>query len=480
MSSKRTGKQEPRVRVEPSRVYTDGPDAALLGEAYGFAPDPWQRMVLDSWLGRDEADMFTAASCGISVPRQNGKNFLIELRELYGLVAMGEQILHSAHEVKTAATAFRRLAAFFENPDVYPELNDLLLRVRRTNGQEAIELKNGGSITYSARSKGAARGMTFDLVVFDESSFLNDEQIEAMMSTMSAAPLGNRQIIYAGTPPDPKNDPMVFRRVRDRAIRPEPDKSVSWHEWSVTEIGDVHDRERWYDCNPALGIRLDEDFTSEECETMSEDGFARERLGWWSDGESANCIISRSKWNACKVDKAPKSEDEVLTAGVKFSPDGEDMSLSMAAKQSDGSVYIETIMFGKVDDSMGDAIDFLMERKDRIALVIIDGKAHSATFHNHLLEEKFPRKGLATARSKDMTDAASMMLAAISEKKVLHGGQPLLDASATTAVKRQIGQYGAFGFGSGMESSLPIESASLAFLAAKTTKRRPGRKAVVF
>ena len=36
-----------------------------------------------------------------------------------------------------------------------------------------------------------------------------------------------------------------------------------------------------FDTNPAMGVRLDDEFTEEEFNTMSPDGFARERLGWW-------------------------------------------------------------------------------------------------------------------------------------------------------------------------------------------------------
>lgn len=154
------GRQEPRIKLEPSRAYTDGEDAATLSSAYGLTPDPWQRTILDAWLGRDENDKYTASRAGVLVPRQNGKNGVIEMRELYGLAILGEKILHTAHEVRTARKAFLRLASFFENEREYPELAALVVSIRRTNGQEAIKLTNGGVIEFSARSRGAARGFT--------------------------------------------------------------------------------------------------------------------------------------------------------------------------------------------------------------------------------------------------------------------------------------------------------------------------------
>lgn len=39
-------------------------------------------------------------------------------------------------------------------------------------------------------------------------------------------------------------------------------------------------RDMVFDTNPAMGVRLDDEFTEEKFNTMLPDGFARERLGW--------------------------------------------------------------------------------------------------------------------------------------------------------------------------------------------------------
>ena len=111
------------------------------------------------------------------------------MRELFGIVQLGEKFLHTAHEVKTARKAFLRLASFFENTRKWPELADLVKDIRRTNGQEAIVLTNGGSVEFVARSKGSGRGFTVDVLVCDEAQELSDDALEALMPTTSAAPL---------------------------------------------------------------------------------------------------------------------------------------------------------------------------------------------------------------------------------------------------------------------------------------------------
>lgn len=55
-----------------------------------------------------------------------------------------------------------------------------------------------------ARSVGSARGFTNVVVVCDEAQAMSDEDLEALGSATSAAPLGDQQKIYTGTPPGPK------------------------------------------------------------------------------------------------------------------------------------------------------------------------------------------------------------------------------------------------------------------------------------
>lgn len=149
----RRGAQEPRIRVEPQGVaVTDGPDAARLIGAYGFDLDPWQRLVIDAWAARDASDGPLYTTCGCSVPRQNGKNGIIEAYEFYKMLVCGERILHTAHQVKTANKSFQRLAALLDNPR-NREVKAMVANVRRTNGEQGIYLTNGAYVEYSARSR---------------------------------------------------------------------------------------------------------------------------------------------------------------------------------------------------------------------------------------------------------------------------------------------------------------------------------------
>lgn len=486
MSYRRRGRQRPRISVEPKRRYSDGRDASELVSAYGMTPDPWQALVLEAWLGRDEFDKFTATTCGLSVPRQNGKNAIIEMYELYHLVAIGSAILHTAHEVRTARKSFLRLAGFFTQPDKYPELAEMVLQVRRTNGQEAILLNNGGQIEFSARSKGAARGFTVDCVVFDEAAFLTDEQLEAIMSTMAAAPKGNRQLVYTGTPPSPTMPCEVYGRVRDTALKG-TDPRLCWHEWSVQDIPEATTFKGFvkacYDANPAMGIRLDESFTESEYNSLSPDGFARERLGYWA-ASTHTALITPEEWARGAVSPSKVPNEGKVAYGVKFSPDGAYVALCVAFKPDNGTPHVEIIRHESMREGTSWIADWLVQRKNKASVMVIDGKSHADSLVAQLRENDVPRLAIITPRTGDVVAAATRFYNAVKENRVTHvkKGQKPLELSILQATKRPIGNNGGWGWGNPDDAgaAAPVEAASLAYWGVMTTNRDPRRKAVVW
>lgn len=291
-----TASQAPRLHIAPSAPDTFGDLAAGLAADYGLSPDPWQRIVIDDWLAVHRG-RWASLTCGLAVPRQNGKNAAIEIRELFGMVGRGEKILHTAHEVKTARKAFKRLQFFFgtqvNDPAAkYPELNALVTEVRNVNGQEAIYLKNGGSVEVVARSKNSGRGFTVDILVMDEAQEMSEEDLEALMPTTSASPKKDPQWIFTGTPPGPTANGEIFTRIRREALGGKS-KRTSWHEWSADPSDDLDDREMWRRVNPAtINGRLQMEVIEGERATFSDDGFGRERCGKWAAEEA----VGEQRW----------------------------------------------------------------------------------------------------------------------------------------------------------------------------------------
>lgn len=473
------GSQEPRIQIEPDRAESDGADAALLMSAYGCTLDPWQQLVLDSWLGKDKNEKYTVTSAGLSLPRQNGKNVCLEAREFFGLVVNGEKILHTAHQVRTSKKSFRRLAAMFTDKK-HPEITDIVKNIRYTNGEESIELDNGGLIEFSARSRQAARGFDgISLVVFDEAQELMDDQVEAIMATLSASQTGTRQLIYTGTPPYPTCPGEVFRRRRQACID-NPSKHDAWHEWSVEADSisqiNVQDKTLWYMCNPALGIRLEEEFTEEEMRSMSPDGFARERLGWWNPTARTNIdyAIPADLWDSCRSEEvAPEGK---TAYGVKFSPDGSEVALCVAVLPKEGPARIELIERRPTGLGTQWLADWLNERYSKASCVVIDGRNGVDVLTDKVNEVWRAINSVIRPNSREVIAAVSTLMDHLSENKVTwFAAQEDLRESAITSSKRPIG--GGWGFGG--ENSAPIEAASLALWGAKNSKRDPTRKMLI-
>lgn len=471
------GSQIPRIRVEPPRASTDGDDAAALMEAYSCRLDPWQRTVVDCWLGRDETGAYNVTSAGLAVPRQNGKNVCLEARELFGLVCLGEHILHTAHQVVTSKKSFRRLAALFTDRR-HPEMMAMVRNIRWTNGEESIELTNGGAIEYATRSRERGRGFDgVSLLVYDEAQELTDDQMEAVMATLAASSTATRQILYTGTPPYPGCPGEAFRR-RRIVCTSEPGAHDAWHEWSVeaenVEAIRLDDRSVWAAVNPALGLRLTEDFTAEELRTLPSDGFARERLGWWSPvlTHAEAYAIPAELWDGCRSYEQ-KPESGKTAYGIKFSPDGAAVVLAGAIIPAAGPARISLIE--RRPTSMGTRwlAQWLNERYGQASCVVIDGRNGADVLVDRIADIWRIKGSVIRPSGRDVVAAAGTLTDALAEKSVSwYAGQEVLRESAVTATKRPIS--GGWGFGG--DNSPPIEAAALALWGAKTSKRDPTRR----
>lgn len=359
----------------------------------------------------------------------------------------------------------------------------MVVQIRKTNGQEAIELANGGTIEFSARSKGAARGFTVDLVVFDEAAFLTDEQMEAITSTMAAAPLGNRQMIFTGTAPSTSMPGDVFGRVRSDALDGS-DPRLAWHEWGVehppnaSSFADLIDA--LYETNPAMGIRLDEKFTETEYRRMSSDGFARERLGWWMN-VTGTSVISTDLWRRTQLEIADAPTKGRIAYGVKFSPDGAAVALAAAIRPDDGPVHVELVEYCSMREGTSWLANWLAERRDVAACAVIDGKASADPLVAQMREMQFSRKAIILPRSQDVVAASSTFLNALYEGSVTHIEQEQLDRAALNSTKRKISTNGGWGWdGIAGTDPTPLEAVTLAYWGVITSKRDVTRKAKVF
>ena len=481
----RRGSQEPRSSYHEGEVASlaDAEGARVLGEGLGMYLFPWQSKVLDDWCAVDSANKPTYITCGLDVPRQNGKNGVLEVYELYRLAACGWHILHTAHRVKTAKKSFQRLARYFTD-DRYSFMKDEVERIRRTNGEEAIFLKNGGSIEFIARTNGTARGFDdIQLVVYDEAQELTDTQYDAISYTLAASATGERQVVYMGTPPNERSAGTVFARTR-KAVLGGGLRKMAWMSWATEKLppkdatfADVLDE--IYLSNPSMGYVLDEGYTESEFAgaqgNMS--GFAHERLDWWSGASSASAI-DENLWHSLAIPIAEVPTTGRKTFGVKFSPDGDAAALAACRLKDDDSGYVELLATGSLNDGLAWLTSVLCTERmsDTTAAIAVDGRSGSAALLDKL-REWYPKQALMLPGTKGVIDAAALLDQAMIAHSLTHwdGGesraQQAFDDSALSAIRRPIGRDGGWTYGG--ERSTPIEAAALAYWAAKNTTRDP-------
>jgi len=347
------GHQRPRIVTFPAFTSSSGQEAVELAAAAGLILDDWQKFVLHVGLGERDDGSWSAFETCVNVPRQNGKGGVIEARELAGLFLLGEQlILHSAHEFKTAKEAFLRIERLIMNTD---SLRKRVRNVRRTTGEEAIEMVNGARLRFLARSGGSGRGFTGNLNILDEAMILGDDAMGALMPTMAA--VKNPQIWYLGSAGIGAPS-MQLGRLRQRALDAmesgESDPSLAYMEWSiaphVTECSQgcsEHDDPRSplsvARANPALGYRLSLAHTERERLSMGEAIFNRERLGvgeYPSDYADTWSVIGEDAWRAL-ADGDSGASDPVAFA-IDMTPERSHTSICVAGRSGE-AVHVEVV-----------------------------------------------------------------------------------------------------------------------------------------
>ena len=463
------GSQEPSERIAPKYKETDGTDAAKILQIGGIILDPWQAEILDDWMAISPGKKWICKTCGGSVPRQNGKTGLVQGRANAGMLMYNEQVIYTAHLQKTATETFEEMASFFDSAKLRKHIKD----IKTALGREQIILQNGARIKFLARTRNGGRGQHGDLLIFDEAQELDEEAQASFLPAISASL--NPQTIYVGTPPDSMTSGYVFRGIRKRALDGET-KQASWFEFSVKEIGDVRDQQRWADTNPALGRRILLSTIDGECEQMAPDIFARERLGWWSPvvEQREDLAISKEVWMNCASEEG---KPEGRTAfGVKFSADGSLVALAGAVIPENGKARISLIEYQTTSNGVQWLAEWLIPKYSKACCVVIDGRNGVDVLIDKIADTWRMKGSIVKPGAKEVVASVGMLIDSLNEQSITwYEPQEILKESALTSTKRPIG--GGWGFGG--ENSTPIEACALALYGAKTSRRDPSKKMLI-
>ncbi len=461
MDQPKRGRQTPTTAVVLPYRKTLGGEAVELYNATGRTAQEWQELQLYDMMAVNEDGLWTHTKYGYAVPRRNGKNEIVVMRELWAL-KNGERALHTAHRTTTSHAAWERLCNLLDKAGI--EYKSV-----KASGRESVRLKEGeGRCEFRTRSSKGGLGEGFDLLVIDEAQEYTDDQESALKYVVSDSQ--NPQTIFCGTPPTPVSSGTVFPKLRAAALQGQA-KNTGWAEWSVEFQTDPHDVAAWYETNPSLGLILTERKIEDEIGPDVVD-FNIQRLGLWLRYNQKSAI-SEKQWEALKVQPLPTLKGK-LFAGIKYGQAGE-VALSIAVKTTDDRIFVESIDCRPARAGNDWILTFLAGAD--IAAVAVDGASGQQLLAEAMKEARLGNPLLPTV--KQVISANALFEQGVESKRLCHAGQPSLAQIAANCEKRAIGTGGGFGYRSILEGAAIelLDSVILAYWQAAEAKE-PRRQRV--
>lgn len=413
-------------------------------------------------LSEDAESHLCATTSLLICPRQNGKNALLEVVELFAFFVLGmHRILHTAHLTDTSAEHMQRLR------DVISDNDDLaaITAFHTANGKERItRTDTGASIKFVTRSKKTGRGLSPQLVVFDEALQLTEQHVQAIVPALSAQSMRDDQplTIYTSSAPLPDSD--VLHRLRRSCLDGFP--SAFFAEWSCDddEPGfDHRDRDRWYESNPALGIRISESYIADnELAVLSREAFLIERLGVVPGDQSQSGVIPLDKWRSLVDLSTPPLRG---VASLAVGPGGVWSALGFAAMRDDGSLHVEV---ARHEPGTAWVIESARRAFIETGLpIVVDPKSETAGMIDRLVDAGIDVRKVT---GPEWVSACLAFQTDVTNAQVRHRDQPPLNASVLAADIRPAGDAWVFRPRVGSMDMTPLFAVVLAALAAR---RRP-------
>ena len=425
----------------------------------------WQKSLMKHILSINSEGLWVHTKFGYSLPRRNGKNEVVLIRELYGLIN-GEQILHTAHRTTTSHSAWEKLKRVIELSE-YKDGEDYT--TLKATGRERIEfVKTGGRIEFRTRTSTGGLGEGFDLLVIDEAQEYTDDQESALKYVVTSSK--NPQTLLCGTPPTLISSGTVFANFRKKALEGSV-RNAGWAEWGIENESDCQDVSLWYLTNPSLGTIFTERSVVDE---LGEDviDFNIQRLGLWIKYNQKSAI-TKSEWNNLAISSIPNFQGK-LHIGIKYGKDGKNVAMSIAVKTQDEKVFVEVIDCQSIKNSNMWIINFI--KNVNYASIVIDGAGHQDILKENLKEFEIKNTLLPTV--KEIIIANSKFEQAIFEKKLCHNNQPSLVELVSNCEKRAIGTQGGFGYKSQYQDKdiILLDSVILAYWSCAEFKQKKKQK----
>ena len=491
------GRQRPRIECYPLYITSAGEDAVDLAAVAGLNLLDWQQYVLASSLGEGPGGKWLAFEVGLVAPRQNGKNAIVEARELAGSLLFGEQrIMHTALRFDAALDAFEKLTRRLRG---CPDLMEYVLGYegdpeaehipgfRTSHGFESIAWVNGSTISYKTRAPEMGRSFSTDgLLVLDEAFAVTSTQIGSLLPTLAAQTItGNPQVWYTSSAG--KRSSAVLESLRERGTtRPDGDDRLAYFEWSCDPDADDFDEADpvcWARANPSLGELITVDYIRSEYRAMRADPeqFRRERLGIWAPPDEDPPVLDLEAWASC-ADSDAKHGPGRLFFGVDVPPSRESAVIVAATELADGRAHIVIVDQGTGVTWVGQRLRELLDAHPGSRVVVDAGGAASAL----QTELRRYRVSPTLVTMREYAQACGIFFDTVEARRVVHIDQAQLNDAVAGARIRPLGEsLWAWKRKNALADISPLVAASLALLglrrAPSSAAHKPrGPRGVIF
>jgi phage terminase large subunit-like protein len=439
----------PRYATQRSERKTLGAAAAKVASVLDQRLMPWQRQVLDTALELDDAGRLVYGDVTLSVPRQQGKSYLLLVYMLTRALLEPRQGI--AYTAQTALDARKKLLDDW-SPMVKASPLGSQVTAYLAPGRESLTLTNGSQVQLVASTAKADHGRVLDAAILDEAFAYQDARTEqALRPAMMTRP--SPQLWVVSTAGTPDASPYLLARVERgrQAVEAGISEGLAYFEWSAGDEDDPAHSGTWAGCMPALGHTVTEDAVRTAQQSMARHEFARAYLNTWTT-VLGDPVIPLEQWEALAEPDAPRPERVILAVDV--APRSKSAAIA-AVGPREGILHAAILEHGPGTGWVAAKLQALQQALGD-AEIVVDPKAVAP-----ILSE-IDHLELTEVDAADLATACGYFVDVVQRGKLRHRGERELTVALDGAAQRPLGDAFAWSRRHSGVDITPLVSTSLA------------------
>lgn len=421
------GSERPRVFVPAARKLTRrtsrGFEFADFCElVLGEPLLPWQRWLAVHALELNPDGTYRFRVVLVLCGRQNGKSSLWQKLVLWRIYLDGARlVLGTAHDLLTARSHMLAIADVVRS---VPVLASEFVRLAGRTGDEQIVFESA-RYRIAPATRSAGRGLSVDLLGLDELRVWREwDPWSALSKTTMARPLAQSWAVTS----QGDEESVVLNHLRQAAMSGR-DESIGLFEWSAPEGCDLDDPRAWAQAMPGLGHVVSVQSIRSSLGTDPPAVFRNEVLCQRVDAMDG--AMDLTAWRDCvDASGSMKQLRSRVAVCVDVAPDGAHVTLAAAALTDDGRTRVEVVDAWPSTQEARAALPALLARVAPTVTAWFPAGPAAALAH-----ELRAAPGSRELKGAEVTEACQAFADLVAARRVVHPGDPLLDAHVAGAKK---------------------------------------------